>query len=536
MKKALALILAVLMCVTLAACKSTSPSQSAGTPGGTSKAPATQTPAADDDFSGDVTLMIMLMPQGDNMNEDTVSKVKTAVNARIAELGYKFKVDFTWSGGAWNFDKLDQALQTGAANLDIIPAHSWSGSVSYTVGAQTGQYLRLDNPDDNLLEKYGKDLYAKASSTVKTAANVNGDQGFGIYGYIIEKDAVTENGYLVNKTVLEELGFKVEDFKAGDIASWEPIFAAYKAAYPDKYPFNAEGEVLSRTANYIAFVDGTTSTLGYVFDGKDKKDAIVSRYETQSYKDFIAVMQGYYAAGYIDPDLTVPGEISAGAFSSTRDAGDYLVSTMVWTPGYDAVYSASASAAQGKDVEIIYTSPWKSAIGTSETAQASGLAVYSGTKYAPEAVTFLNMLASDTVIGNLIGEGIEGESYEAAENGTIKRINDRAGWNIWRYGVIGANSGATTLWDVDKTGNEWVNLKSFNDSAEVLPITGWMFERGSVDAQTAACKAIIEKYSVPLGTGASSDYDAFITEMKAAGLDDIVAAADAQYSEFKAAK
>lgn len=532
MKKALALVLAALMFVTLTACKS-SPK-----------------------FSGDVTLKVMLMPQSD-MNADITTKVTEAVNARIAELGYKFKVEFSWSGGAWGFDNLDTALQTGSAP-DIFPAHTWSGSVTYTVGAQTGQYLRLDDPKNDLLKELGKDLYAKTSPAIKAAATVPGDNGTGIYAYIIEKDSVSQLGYLVNKTVLEEIGFTIDDFKADDLASWEPILAAYKAAYPDKYPLNIESEVLDRTVNHIAFVDDTNGPLGVSFNNAkpgDTKVTIASRYESAGYKSFLETMRGYYNAQYVDPDQGVVGDVSKNSVANRRISGDFLISTYVYAPGGEITVTDSATAAQGKPVEIVWAPGWSSPIATTETALGAGLAVGAGTKYAPEAVVFLNMLASDTKMGNLVSEGLEGECYTLTNNTDIldaegnptgekyannipKRTGDRAGWNIWRYGVVGATSAATPLADIDRAGKEWENLKTFNGAAAALEHTGWLFDVTNVDAANSACLATIDKYAVPLGSGVAdpAQYDAFIAELKANGLDSIVSEAASQYSAWKTDK
>jgi putative aldouronate transport system substrate-binding protein len=180
-------------------------------------------------------------------------------------------------------------------------------------------------------------------------------------------------------------------------------------------------------------------------------------------------------------------------------------------------------------MKIAWAPAWSSPISTDETAMGSGLAVYAGSKYIPEAVTFLNMLASDPVIGNLLGEGIEGESYEVID-GTVRRIGDRAGWSVWRYGVVGVTSGATPLGSL----NEWVDFKTFNASGVNLK-TG-VFSHTPVDTEISACEAVIARYSVPFGSGAldPAEYDAFIAELKAVGVDKVVAEAVSQYNAFKA--
>lgn len=514
MKKVLALILAVVLCLSFVACTAKPESEALYSP------------------NPGQTLKVMLMPAGD-MNADTKKAVEQAVNARIAELGEDFTIEIVWSGGAWGFDNLDLAIQTND-DVDIIPAHSWSGSAVYTSAAKAGTYIRLDSPECNLLELYGPDLYGKTSSAVIAAATVDGNQGKGIYGYIIEKDSVSQVGYLVNETALNEAGFTLADFEAvkNDISAWGPFFEAYSG----KYPLNVEAEVLDRTVNNIMYVSGTTGPLGIEMAANPAETnvQIISRYETENYKNFISAMQGYYAAGYIDPDQGIPGETSSASVANRRTAGDYLISTFVYAPGAENTYDASADEAQGKDISIKWV-PSNVAVGTSETAQGSGLAVYAGSDNVVESVKFLNMLASDTTIANLLSEGIEGSSFTITD-GIMFRTGDRAGWNMWRYGVVGATSAATPLGDVEANGKEWENFTTWNADAVALDSTGWLFDSAPVKAKYDACVAAIDKYAIALGSGAATDYDALVSELKAAGIDDVVAEAQAQYKAFADAK
>ncbi len=544
MKKVLSLVLAFVLCFTLAACggdaDTTTETDTSTDTNTTTEAetepevePEPEPEPAADEFSGDVTLEVMLMPSAD-VNPDTTAQVVEVVNARLAELNYEFKINITWSGVGWAFDDLNLALQTGDAP-DIIPAHAWSGTVNYLVGAQSGQYLRLDNPENNLLEKYGSSLYANAIPMIIEAATVNGDQGEGIYGYIIEKDAVSQLGYLVNVTALEELGFTLADFNPDDLASWEPLLQAYVDA-TGGYPLNVEAEVLDRTVNHIIYINNTIGPLGVQFDNANPAGTdinIINRYASSTYQDFIATMNGYYDAGFVDPDQGVPGEVSATSVANRRINGDFLISTYVYAPGAELAVQQSASEAQGKDVQIAWVPGWSKPIATIESAQGSGLAVYSGTDYAPEAVTFLNLLASDEQIGNYLAEGVEGVTFEVRD-GIAWRIGDRGGWNMWRYGVVGASSAASPLGDVEPQGNEWVNFQAFNGSADLVSFG--LFDASSVETENAACMATIDKYAIPLGSGAldPSEYDAFMEELASVGVDSVVETAQLQFEEFKA--
>lgn len=560
MKKALVLVLALLMCVALVACNSatpgasSSPSDSSSPSGEESSSPS---PSEDysADFSGDVTINVMLLPAGE-MNNAAVDKVTTAVNDRIKALGYDFKVKFAFTGVAWAWKEFQTAIQTGD-NLDIIPAHTWSEGLSVTVGAQTGQYLRLDDPDNNLIEKYAPNLYATTSSSITDAAKIPGTKGVGYYSYVIEKDAVSQLGYLVNTSVLTDLGFTLDDFKATDLASWEPILKAFKEKYPNKFPLNIEAEVLDRTVNYISYAADNNGPLGVQFDNNNPEGttvAITSRYESPGYKDFLNTMRGYYNAKYVDPDQGIEGDVSSSSFSKRRLAGDYLISTCVYVPGYEQTMAASASDSQGKTVEIAWAEAWSKPIATPDTALGSGLAIYSGTKYAPECAAFLNMLASDKIMGDLVSSGIEGENYtitnkteimkvdeeteelvgtgEFYADGIFKYTDGRGGWAPWRYGVAACATSITPVADNGKDGKELENMKAFNAAGAALNQA--LLDLKSVTSDMDACRATIKKYAIPLGSGAldPAQYDTFLTELKASGLQKVLDEAASQQSAW----
>ena len=78
-----------------------------------------------------------------------------------------------------------------------------------------------------------------------------------------------------------------------------------------------------------------------------------------------------------------------------------------------------------------------------------------------------------------------------------------------------------------------------NDTAERSIAYGFCFDGYEVEAEMAACESVIEKYALALESG-SVDIDSvlpqFLDELKAAGIDKVVAEAQKQLDEFIAAK
>lgn len=531
-KRIFALVLALLMGVALlAACgndatSSTPTDVSTPEDGGASVAD----PIERDPVVGNgETLKVMIMPQGP-VDEATQQEVTDAINEILmAELN--FQVEFILSGPAWGFNDQTSAMQTGTSDIDLMPAHSWSG-VTYTVGAKEGQWVRLDNADGefgNLLEQYGPNLYAGVSDGLIETATVPGAEGEGIYGVLIEKDIVQQLGYLMNVELLAKYDLTTDDFAPNDFANWgEKLQIIKDGEGKNFYPLNVEPEVLDRTVNYLAYVGNPQHMLGFYFDGANPAGSsnmeIVSRYHSDEYKAFLELMGAYYEAGFIDPAVGV-ADTSGTVVAEARNSGDFAISTYVYAPG------AEKSASDQAGTELAWVPAWTNPVAWTESAMGAGWAVYAGSKNVELSVQFLNLLFENKEVANLLSEGLEGKSYTLSDEGYVSRTDDRGGWNIWRYGIIGDNSAATEL-----QANEWANFKSWNATADVLPCNKFLFAPTEVENEYAACIAVISGYAIPLGSGAmdASNLDAFLAELEDAGIQTVIDEANAQYAAWLA--
>lgn len=530
-KRIIALALSTLMLGTaLAGCgTSNDPSSSTPAAAGSSSSTSegsTSTPEVEDTGK---TLKVMLMPQGEI--DENIKKEITEKASAITKEKLGCSVEFIMSGPAWNFDDQATIMQTGTSDIDIMPAHSWSG-ITYVVGAQTGQWVRLDNPDGpdgDLLAQYGQDIYSQASDALIASATVPGMEGRGIYGALIEKDSVQQLGYLMNNDILKKYNFTTDDFKPEDFANWGEKLAVIKEGEGENfYPLNVEAEVLDRIVNHVVYVDNTTGPLGISFDNSDPAATeinFVSRYGTEDYKNFVSVIRGYYEMGLVDPALGIV-DTAPEAIAKARTTGNFAISSFVYAPG------AEITASQEANAELLWVPAWSTPIGTTDSFMGAGLAVYAGSKNIPLAVQFLNLLNTDTELADLVAEGIEGKSYDLVD-GYVTRTEDRGGWNMWRYGVVGDVSKATELFE-----DEWKNFKSFNDASASMECLGFLFDRTDVEDAMSASGAVIGKYAVPLGSGAAdpAQLETFLAELEASGVQSCVDAANAQYAEWKTAE
>ena len=193
---------------------------------------------------------ITIMFHGSNVTDDTA--VLEAVNAYIADkVGAKLEV--VW--GTWgDFDeKATNALLSGDSGIDMVFTCSWSAD-EYNTYARNGYFVKLDD----MIAEYGADLVAAIPESLMQAATIEGAEGKGIYAVNGFKDTATQNTWDVNVTLLNELGYSLDDFKAMSFYDFGELFAKAKELKGDSfYPFLVEPMVLERmvTGSNVVLVD-----------------------------------------------------------------------------------------------------------------------------------------------------------------------------------------------------------------------------------------------------------------------------------------
>ncbi|NMB95857.1 MAG: hypothetical protein GYA02_04485 [Clostridiaceae bacterium] len=100
-------------------------------------------------------------------------------------------------------------------------------------------------------------------------------------------------GIIWRKDILDQLGKEVPK----TIEEWEDVFAAYKKANPDKYPWAGCGKLLWQSFTPILDAVGMQFWHYNVRDGK-----IVQGYAQPEFKQALATLQKWYKEGYIHPE------------------------------------------------------------------------------------------------------------------------------------------------------------------------------------------------------------------------------------------
>lgn len=489
----------------------------------TEAAEGTETAAATTaDISEPVTLKWWL--QGSNVTDD--SAVLEKANEYLKE---KLNVTLEPIWGTWgDFDQNAPLAINGGDDVDIYFTAAW-GAVEYNTFARKGAWVRLDNPENNLIEKYAPELWKTIPEVVTEGAKINGADGYGVYAVPTYKDYATQNCWDINVDLLTKYGYTLDDIKNADYYSFGDILETVKKGEgKDFYPLLVEGKVLERMVTNSIIVAGdspTNNILSYYMNADDPGaagaygDEIHNKFATPEYKKFVEQSRKYFEAGYIDP--TMGNEKQANdTRTATQLAGKYLIGTQSFSLGYDL------QASQERGIEVAFV-PCTPAYIDTTAVQGAMMAVSTSSKNPERAVMFLNLLNTDPYLMTLLNFGVEGVHYDMVE-GEAKFTDKRTDYIPWTMGM-----GNVTI--LPPQAGQGVDFyKEFVDyysKAKKIPAHGYVFDLTNVEAELGALSNVAAEFVLALSTGTvdpAVKLPEFLKKLEANGIDKVVTEANTQ--------
>lgn len=537
-KKVVSCMLAAAMVLSMTACgNSSAPAATETTPAETT----TESTAAAETETGDteevaasdlepVTLKMYF--HGSNVTDD--SAVMEAVNAYLQE---KLNVTLEPIWGTWgDFDTNAVLALQGGDDVDIYFTCSWSAD-EYNKFARDGYWVRLDDPENNLIEKYASDLWSTLPEVLTNGAAINGADGYGVYAVPGYKDIATQNCWDVNVPLLEKYGYTVDDIKNTDYYGFGDILKTVKEGEGDDfYPLLVEGAVLERMVTNSIIITGDSGTgnfMSYYLDPTDVTKPgsagvnIVNKYGTDEFKKFAEQTREYYLAGYIDPAMANPNQAN-DVRSQKQLSGGYLIGTQSYSLGYEL----QASQERGFEVAMV---PCTDAYVDTTSSQGAMMAISTASKNPERAMMFLNLLNTDPTLMTMLNYGVEGVTYEL-QDGLVNFTEGRDAYQPWTNGV----GNVTILTPTVAQGADfWDDFKAYYGAAKEIPLLGYSYNAENCETEMGAVANVVAEYMLPLCTGAV-DPDAtlpeFLDKLDAAGINTVLDDANAQLQEFLAAK
>lgn len=531
-------MLAAAMVLSMTACgNSSAPAATETTPAETT----TESTAAAETETGDteevaasdlepVTLKMYF--HGSNVTDD--SAVMEAVNAYLQE---KLNVTLEPIWGTWgDFDTNAVLALQGGDDVDIYFTCSWSAD-EYNKFARDGYWVRLDDPENNLIEKYASDLWSTLPEVLTNGAAINGADGYGVYAVPGYKDIATQNCWDVNVPLLEKYGYTVDDIKNTDYYGFGDILKTVKEGEGDDfYPLLVEGAVLERMVTNSIIITGDSGTgnfMSYYLDPTDVTKPgsagvnIVNKFGTDEFKKFAKQTREYYLAGYIDPAMANPNQAN-DVRSQKQLSGGYLIGTQSYSLGYEL----QASQERGFEVAMV---PCTDAYVDTTSSQGAMMAISTASKNPERAMMFLNLLNTDPTLMTMLNYGVEGVTYEL-QDGLVNFTEGRDAYQPWTNGV----GNVTILTPTVAQGADfWDDFKAYYGAAKEIPLLGYSYNAENCETEMGAVANVVAEYMLPLCTGAV-DPDAtlpeFLDKLDAAGINTVLDDANAQLQEFLAAK
>lgn len=478
-------------------------------------------------FAADEPVALKMWFHGSNVTPEASEKVMAELNAYLTD---KIGVTLEPIWGTWgDFDTNTVIALAGGDDVDIYFTCNWSAN-EYNAFARDGYYVMLDE----MLPTDAPELLETIPQGIWDCAKTNGFDGMGIYAVPGLKDTATQNCWDVNGTLLAELGYDVDAVCAAGLDYFSPEFeemlqAAKDAKGDNFYPLLIEAVVLERMVNHSSIITGDLgggNVLSYYYDAEhpanDIGSAIVNKFATPEFAKFAAKTYEYAQKGFISPSCQNIATANDFRTSCQAEAA-YLFGTQSYAFGCELDYSA----ARGIDVRMV---PETAAYMDCTSGQGAMMAISVTSKNPDKALEFLNLLNTDPVVMTMVNYGVEGFTYNTNEDGTITFTDERATYSPWTNGV----GNVRILPCTDAQGADfWARFSAYYDAAEALPYGGFIFDSSECD--TAAIANVYAEYAFNLMSGAVNPDEVlpeFLAKLEAAGINDLVAAAQTQLAEY----
>jgi putative aldouronate transport system substrate-binding protein len=463
-------------------------------------------------------------------NGDTTKRaeVEAAINKYIEPLINANVTFHIIAWGDWN-GKAITALEAGE-KIDITFIADWNG---YSKVVSEGLLTPLNDANGangNLLEKYGSAITSSLNPAFIAGSQINGIN----YAVPTNKELCVPWGFVYNATIADEIGMTDADAAAiKTAADMEPWLAKAKEKHPDMAVYDTDG-----TIGWLQWVHGFSNISDLVMSMSAIPDAsgnfdetILNPMATPWMSDYLTTMRSWYTKGYIPQDAG----LTTYDMMQALNAGNFFIAPMpLKGNNIKAVELMIASGNSGLQLKEIYGQP--KVVNTSDTG-GSMLAIPVASPNPVTAMQFINLMHSDGTLLDMMLFGAPDTMWKVDPDGRVNVVDDS-----W-YKAIG---GAWQLGDVSlqkvsnkEDPNKAQLLIDYSKDALMHPSLGFRWNPDPVAAEIAAVQTVIDGGLRALTTGyvdPATSLPTFLADLKAAGLDKIIAECQKQYSEWKTAK
>ncbi len=530
MKKLLALLLALVMVVSLVACTQKQPEET--------KAPAankpeeTKAPAQETDAPEAPVTLTMFHMYSDVAGTYAKEDVLKAIQAHVLET---YNVDLQFIDAPYTIynDVVNTAITAGD-NWDMgdIPGTIFTANVSRNAFMAFDEYMDLIPAVVESVPDYTWDAYS---------------YGGKIYGAAPVKDLAEFWNWIANQDLEDEIGVEFPADEFYTLRDLIPFLYEAKEARDVVYPELADQPIfgnLSQLAFYMGFdsvvgfwnscVVATNITVEHGFTSVGDTGSLFCPWMTEDFRDMVKVYwqacQDGVVAGVdgFDPDKYLEQN---GYLIGAGNCGLIEYDPEITLPNYrNTMYVAN--------------------IGNSYTAylQAGVQCINAKCANPEKAFEMLNAFYSDETLCNMFKFGIEGEHWTDENNDGVAEFteansdaNNRAYYNWYPYvNLVSTTCGAVAPGCTPEFAEK---MAAVNEKGVGSPLMGFLADTTAIADEVAACQAVISEYATqwqyPSVYKSEAEIDAmcdkFAEDLKANGIDTIMAEIQKQVDAWKAA-
>ncbi len=432
---------------------------------------------------------------------------------------------------------LEKANAISAEKIGVTVEMQFKDEEQFKLDLNTGEYYDMtftcdwcNDFDGNAMKGYYYDLTDLVQSETPALYDVVdpwwevGSLGGRVYGVPMLKDMGAEVFFRLNSDYFEgEKGMTIPE--SMDFADLEPLLKAWKEDHPDEYPLYMPENGLSGMFQCHERIVGSYLVIPYSKSGTPDGTKIVPVWEDEEYMNMLRCLHRWYELGYINPDAATTEDMPYSLLTPVR-------SGTAWT-GYKGW---SNPETVGFNVKLVrYIGP----VMSRATQQGSLIAVNAAAseEHARAALRYMELLYTDKEFRDLLAYGIEGKHFDYYE-GTVIRTQQGADDYLMDNFVTGPAVSASVVSaskEILADKDQWEKVYAGYKNAKQADTRGFSFEGSSVEPITAALSAVWAGSRAELVTGTVDPDETMAVikkEMEAVGLDQVREEAQRQLDEY----
>lgn len=281
------------------------------------------------------------------------------------------------------------------------------------------------------------------------------------------------------------------------------------------YPLQmAQGSPFNGFFNDFDGLAAGLQPIGVRVDDASRK--VVNTLEQEDIMSNLKLLHQWYKDGISNPDANVVTESPKGLPFSSAQGWPGAVSTWQTLNGVEKY-----------DVFKVFGPMY-----STETIQGSMNAISEGSKNKEACLKVLEFANTDHKFRDMLAYGIEGKNFEYVSENVVKQLNDSWVQGLAKYTQATFFNMSTTD---DGDPNQWTDVKKQNEEATSSNCLGYALDITNIQNEMSNCRTVWDKYKYDILVGAADPETAVpqcLTELKAAGLDTIIAEAQKQIDEF----